>query len=64
MAGHSAYRQLLRRHGTPEICNRCGLADVRVLVVHHRDRNRKNNTIENLEWLCQNCHCLEHWGKT
>lgn len=24
--------------------------------VHHKDANRHNNTIENLECLCRNCH--------
>jgi len=30
------------------------------LVVHHKDRNRKNNTTKNLETLCQLCHIQEH----
>jgi hypothetical protein len=27
---------------------------------HHRDHNRNNNVIENLELLCKRCHQLEH----
>jgi len=42
-------------------CGRCGIEDIRVLLVHHKDRNRKNNEIENFEILCRNCHILEHW---
>lgn len=39
-------------------CESCGTA--RPLIVHHRDRNRANNAIEN---LCPNCHYREHgWG--
>jgi len=30
------------------------------LIVHHIDKNRNNNGIENLIWLCQNCHYLVH----
>ena len=42
-------------------CNRCGYSDCpEILGVHHRDRNRKNNNLENLEVLCPNCHSLEH----
>ena len=60
VAGHSVYRQLLKRHGKPEKCRICGITDSRVLCVHHRDSNRKNNKPDNLEWLCRNCHCIVH----
>lgn len=30
------------------------------LEVHHKDRNKRNNSIENLEVLCVNCHDKEH----
>lgn len=46
----------------PPRCNRCGYdTHVKILVVHHRDRDRTNNTSENLEILCPNCHAIEHW---
>lgn len=42
-------------------CNRCGYdKEPRILGVHHKDRNRLNNEISNLEVLCPNCHSLEH----
>jgi 5-methylcytosine-specific restriction endonuclease McrA len=42
-------------------CNRCGYSEhPEILGVHHKDRNRKNNDISNLEVLCPNCHSLEH----
>lgn len=45
------------------LCNRCGFNDhTKILQVHHKDANRSNNNIENLEILCPNCHCLEHFG--
>ena len=40
VAGESAYRQLLKRHGKPEKCRICGISDKRVLVVHHIDSDR------------------------
>lgn len=61
IAGQTVYRQLLKRCGRPEQCNRCGIKDKRVLVVHHRDSNKRNNRPENLQWLCRNCHCIVHW---
>jgi hypothetical protein len=43
-------------------CERCGFnKNEAALVVHHRDRNRKNNSVENLEVLCANCHYVEHY---
>jgi hypothetical protein len=39
-------------------CERC--ASKSNLVVHHRDRNRQNNTLDNLETLCRLCHIQEH----
>jgi len=42
-------------------CERCGYDEYpEILGVHHKDRNRKNNDLSNLEVLCPNCHSLEH----
>ena len=60
VAGQTVYRKLLKRYGKPEKCNICGISDKRVLIVHHRDANKKSNKPENLEWLCRNCHCIVH----
>lgn len=61
IAGVSAYRDLMKRAGIIAVCKKCGIKDKRVLTVHHKDGNRKNNKLVNLEWLCRNCHCLVHW---
>ena len=60
IAGESAYRDLLRRFKIPFECSKCGISDKRVLIVHHKDGNRKNNSINNLERLCCNCHAVLH----
>ena len=60
ISGEKVYKKLLIKAGILRKCKVCGLRDNRILVVHHKDRNRKNNKIENLEWLCMNCHYLEH----
>jgi len=42
----------------PRLCNRCG--STRFLVVHHRDHNKSNNDLSNLEILCKSCHQKHH----
>ncbi len=43
-------------------CNRCGYSKyLCILEVHHKDTNRNNNNIENLEILCPTCHREEHF---
>jgi hypothetical protein len=46
-----------------KICERCGFDKFEILNIHHKDRNVKNNSIENIEILCPNCHMLEHYNK-
>lgn len=58
--GLYSYRDALRRAGVSEICAKCENKDNRVLVAHHKDKNRKNNSVSNLIWLCHNCHHLVH----
>ena len=55
------YREIAYRNND-SVCNRCGFSNKLALVVHHVDRNRSNNTINNLEILCANCHMIEHRG--
>lgn len=58
--GESAYRNILKRSGRKSICIICKIKDERILTAHHIDKNRKNNRIDNLIWLCLNCHYLVH----
>ena len=58
--GEHTYRRILVRHQVPQECKRCGDRDTRILAVHHMDRNRTNNKLGNLAWLCYNCHFLVH----
>lgn len=45
-------------------CERCGYEKYpQILQVHHKDRDRSNNSISNLELLCPNCHMIEHLTK-
>lgn len=49
-------------------CKDCPIADSWLgkairLQINHKDANRKNNTPENVEFLCPNCHSqTETWG--
>lgn len=58
--GESTYRVVLIKSGIEWKCKICGISDERVLAVHHVDKNRRNNKVINLVWLCQNCHHLVH----
>ena len=42
------------------IVSRSNIPDKDVLIVHHKDRDRNNSDISNLEILCANCHMKEH----
>lgn len=58
--GESSYRSVLSRAGVKKYCRLCKTEDKRVIAVHHVDKNRKNNKVENLVYLCHNCHHLVH----
>ncbi len=58
--GMSSYKNILKRTKNEKKCFLCNKNDVRILCVHHIDKNRKNNNIKNLTWLCRNCHFLVH----
>ena len=51
-------RRVLEEQG--EKCNHCGLSEWNnlpiVLELEHKDGNNKNNSRDNLECICPNCH--------
>jgi len=51
--------RLLKQRGNA--CERCGYSKFEILQVHHKDRNRENNDVSNLELICPNCHFEEHY---
>lgn len=62
--GIHAYRKILARElQIPKLCEVCEIVDPRILIVHHIDKNRNNNSVDNLSWLCHNCHFLVHHHK-
>lgn len=69
----SKLKQKLIREGIKEhVCERCGNTmwhdEPIALEVHHRDGDRSNNSLDNLQLLCPNCHAMtDNWrgkGKT
>jgi hypothetical protein len=44
-------------------CERCDYDRHKILVIHHINRTRKDNSFKNLELLCPNCHAIEHYAK-
>ena len=45
----------------PKSCAHCGIDSREFdIVVHHKDGNETNNTLENLQYLCYSCHKIVH----
>lgn len=57
--GISSYRKFALDYYDNKCCI-CGYNNVEALEVHHLDKDRYNNEIENLEVLCANCHTIRH----
>lgn len=51
--------RLLKNRG--QQCERCDYKIFEILQVHHKDKNRNNNNLGNLELICPNCHYEEHF---
>lgn len=50
------YRRIMAANGLIERCELCGSVDMGRLHIHHKNRNRKDNRIENLMCVCIDCH--------
>ncbi len=60
----SAYRVNAMATRENRTCERCGYSKVPELVlVHHKDGDRSNGALDNLELLCPNCHGEDHFQK-
>ena len=56
------YKERVRKD-RPWKCERCSKSQKengRELTIHHKDRNRNNNKLKNLEIQCDKCHMFEH----
>ena len=51
--------RLLKERGKK--CERCAYKKYEILQIHHKDRNRSNNNLDNLALICPNCHYEEHF---
>ncbi|WP_083910437.1 HNH endonuclease [Effusibacillus pohliae] len=50
------WRKIALTH-KPPVCEECGRKTKgRKLHVHHKDKNRKNNDLSNLQVVCSYCH--------
>lgn len=54
--------RLMKARG--KACERCGYNKHEILNIHHKNRDRKNNDLSNLELICPNCHMEEHYLKS
>lgn len=53
--GISIYRKIVfEEYKIPEVCFHC--KSEKNIVIHHMDKNRYNNDIENLRPVCHSCH--------
>lgn len=63
--GIQAYRNIYkdayiipRKDGKKMICELCG--SDKYMCIHHKDGNRENNSLDNLQCLCKKCHQKHH----
>ena len=56
--GIQAYRRIYRDAHEDMKCELCG--STRHLCIHHKDENRYNNKLDNLQCLCKSCHQKHH----
>ena len=63
--GIQAYRNIYkdayiipRKDGKKMVCELCG--SDKYMCIHHKDGNRENNSLENLQCLCKKCHQKHH----
>jgi len=58
--GYSRYRAKAFKHKA-SCCELCSYDKFpKLLEVHHKDKNRRNSDLNNLQILCRNCHAEQH----
>jgi hypothetical protein len=61
--GIGSYRKIAKENKSP-FCEQCltpiDFSNHYKWCVHHKDHDRTNNELDNLELLCKRCHQIEH----
>jgi len=57
--GIRAYNRPIILNQLPKQCQVCAKPKQ---IVHHKDGNRHNNELSNLQTMCYSCHSKLHWG--
>ena len=58
--GRTIYRRMIFEVSENIICSVCGEENFSKLVVHHKDKDRTNNKLSNLQIMCTKCHTTYH----
>lgn len=61
--GRENYKNLIKNKKNPH-CKDCNEKRRYLLLIHHKDGDKRNNTLKNLEILCGNCHIRRHLVKS
>lgn len=66
--GKASYVKFIKRKGFKPICSICKKEEKefsRKMIIHHQDKNKNNNSLNNLKILCSMCHVHLHknWEK-
>jgi hypothetical protein len=58
------YSWFIAKKFLPHVCFSCGAKEIRFkLHVHHKNKNRWDNRLKNLQVLCVKCHHKMHYPK-
>lgn len=52
------YQRIIKDNLDISSCSICG--SKKFILIHHKDKNRKNNKLSNLQVLCKSCHSKTH----
>lgn len=68
ISGYGSYKRYFIRNGGKPVCEQCGKEGrfaINSIHIHHKDGNRHNNELDNIQALCSSCHLHIHknWEK-